>query len=439
MKNLKKPDGTIVEVEDDYTPLEGEEITEEEITVTEGKEEGKEGEEDEKGMKEDLKSFIKSETIDSLDKELEKKSDELVKKFFAGVEKQRKVAINAGGTDTVKATDQEVVRKWLGCLLHRDHAGMALLQKDYLQVGDNAQGGYLVPPQLLAEVNRFTEEYGVARSDMRYLPFSGPGNERTIPALASSVSVYWLAEGAAKTSTKPTFGLVTQTLEKLAAIVPMTEELLEDSAINIIALLGELFGEAVAAEEDRVFLAGDTGDGDPFMGVINAVGAVAVAMGAGDVAADIDADDLNNLIYAVPRAIRNKGIFYLSSTLFQAIQQLKTTTGAYIVQSPVGSQPGSIWNRPYKLVDVLPSSAEATAETPIMFYTDLRKTCVYGDKGGLKVKLLDQAIVSSAETSPSDLNLATQDMIALRIVKRTGYVPVLPAGIAVLSTGVAES
>ena len=437
--NIRDANGTITEVEEGYELKDGETLVEEtdkEKEEREAKEEAEktEKEEDEKAIKDDLKSFIRTETVDSLEKELDKKSNELVKKFFDGIEKSRKVAIDTK-VPVEKSTDQEVVRKWLGCLLHRDHAGMKLLQKDYLQITNDSQGGYLVPTALLAEVNRFTEENGIARSDMRYLPFSGPGNTRQIPALASSVSVYWLGEGAAKTSTKPTFSLVDQTLEKLAAITPMTEELLEDSAIDIIKLLGELFGEAVAAEEDRVFLAGDTGAGDPYMGVINAVGIVPVLMTAADAAADIDADDLNNLIYGVPRAIRDKGTFYMHSSIFQLIQQLRSVaTGEYIVQSPVGTRPGTIWGRPYKLVDVLPDSTAAAGGVPFMFYTDLNKTCVYGDKAGLKVKLLDQGIVSSAETSPSDLNLSTQDMIALRIVKRVGYVPVLPAGIAVLTT-----
>jgi len=437
--NIRDANGTITEVEEGYELKDGETLVEEtdkEKEEREAKEEAEktEKEAEEKVVKDDLKSYIKAETVEALEKELDKKSDAIVKKFFDGIEDGRKVAIKTK-IPVAKSTDQEVVRKWLGCLLHRDHAGMKLLQKDYLQITDDSQGGYLVPTALLAEVNRFTEENGIARSDMRYLPFSGPGNTRQIPALASSVSVYWLGEGAAKTSTKPTFSLVDQTLSKLAAITPMTEELLEDSAIDIIKLLGELFGEAVAAEEDRVFLAGDTGAGDPYMGVINAVGIAPILMTAADAAADIDADDLNNLIYGVPRAIRDKGTFYMHSSIFQLIQQLRSVaTGEYIVQSPVGTRPGTIWGRPYKLVDVLPDSTAAAGGVPFMFYTDLNKTCVYGDKAGLKVRLLDQGIVSSAETSPSDLNLSTQDMIALRIVKRVGYVPVLPAGIAVLTT-----
>ena len=250
--------------------------------------------------------------------------------------------------------------------------------------------------------------------------------------MLSSVSVFWVNEAGVKPSTKPTFKLVPQVLKKIAAIVPMTEEILDDSAIDIIRLLGELFGEAIALEEDRVFLNGDIGAGDPFDGVLRATGVIPVE-GPADID-DLTADHLLDMIYAVPRMIRNKGKFYLNSTIFAILQKLKAdTSGVYIVQNPVGNQPGTIWNRPYELVDVLPDDSVAGDEEPVMFYTDLSKTCVYGDKQGIRVKLLDQAIVQSAEESPSDLNLATQDMVAFRIVKRVGYVPVLPQGISVLT------
>lgn len=427
MPKVKRVDGTIEEVEEGYVLQEGEEFVEEE------KEEESKIEEE---TKEELKSYIQQETIDTLEKELDKVSNELVSKFFDGVKEQRKKYITTG-VKPKNLSDQEIVRKWFDALLKKDYATIRIIQKDYLNITDDAQGGYLVPPpQLVTEVNRFVEEYGIARSDMRYLPFSDAGNERKIPALDAAVSVYWVGEAGAKPSTKPTFKLVTQTLKKLAAIVPITEELLQDSAIDIIKLLGELFGEAIAREEDRVFLTGRTANGDPYDGILYASGVVNVDMGTGKLVDDITADDLLELIYAVPTSIQKTGTFYLSPAVFKRIQQLKdAASGQYIVQSPVGSQPATIWGRPYKLVQVLPDDTINIANTPFMFFTDLSKTAVYGDKGGLQVKLLDQAVVQTAEESPTDLNLATQDMVALRVVKRVGYVPVLPNGIAVLRTG----
>lgn len=420
------------------------EIEETEVEETEVEEVEETDEETEEEAKENLKSYIQSETVTASEKAidalLDKKSEELVNKFFAGIEKSRGVAIKSAKKQVKNITEQEQVRNWFTALMNKDASSLKTMEKDYLNTGDNEKGGYLVPPALVAEVNRFTEEYGVARRDMRYLPFSGAGNERKIPKSLNSVSTYWVGEGGKKPSTVPGFALVTQTLKKIAAICPMTEEMLEDPAIDIIKLLGELFGEAVAYEEDRVFLAGLTSDGDPFNGVINASGVIPVVIGS-DNPSDEDfgellADAMNRAMYAVPTQVRKKGKFYMNSAFMGILQRVKDSEGRYLIQQPVGdSNVSTIWTRPIELTDVLPADDVSGDEAPVMFYTDLAKTCVYGDKGGLRVKYLTEATVSSAGESPSEINLAEEDMVAVRIVKRTGYVPVLPEGIAVLVLG----
>ena len=434
---IKKADGSIVEVDDDYTPEEGEEIVDEDKEA-EKEDEGGGDEDEEKAVKEDLKKFIKDETIANLDKELDAKSEELVKKFFDGVAKQRKAAIDGRKAPVKKTSEQELTRKWWNCLVNQDISGARAIQKDYLREGDDASGGYLVPPPaLMAEINRFTEQYGVARREMRYLPFSGPANSRKIPRLGSSVSVYWASEAGKKSKTKPSFELVTQTLKKIVAIAIYTEELVEDSAIDINALLGELFGEAVAKEEDRVFFAGDTNDGDAYNGILNATGIVPVVMGDGDVAADIDVDDLIEMKYAVPKEVRQTGKFYGNSAIFKLCEKLKDKNDRYILHDAQNGNAPTLCGRPYEELDILPDDDLVTEETPFLIYTNLKKTCVYGDKGTLRLKLLSEATLDfdDSDESPNNINLAENDMQALRIVKRTGYVPVLPSGIAVLKTG----
>lgn len=434
---IKKADGSIVEVDDDYTPEEGEEIVDEDKEA-EKEDEGDGDEDEEKAVKEDLKKFIKDETIANLDKELDAKSEELVKKFFDGVAKQRKAAIDGRKAPVKKTSEQELTRKWWNCLVNQDISGARAIQKDYMREGDDASGGYLVPPPaLMAEINRFTEQYGVARREMRYLPFSGPANSRKIPRLGSSVSVYWASEAGKKSKTKPSFELVNQTLKKIVAIAIYTEELVEDSAIDINALLGELFGEAVAKEEDRVFFAGNTDDGDVYNGILNATGIVPVVMGDGDVAADIDVDDLIEMKYAVPKEVRQTGKFYGNSAIFKLCEKLKDKNGRYILHDAQNGNAPTLCGRPYEELDILPDDDLVTEETPFLIYTNLKKTCVYGDKGTLRLKLLSEATLDfdDSDESPNNINLAENDMQALRIVKRTGYVPVLPAGIAVLKTG----
>ena len=104
--------------------------------------------------------------------------------------------------------------------------------------------------------------------------------------------------------------------------------------------------------------------------------------------------------------------------------------GVYLVQHPtVAGSPWTIWGYPIELTDALPSFASAGAGAPFMFFANLNKTCVYGEKQGIRIKMLTEGTL---EGSPN-LNLAERDMVAMRASKRVGYVPVLPSGIAVIT------
>jgi HK97 family phage major capsid protein len=293
-------------------------------------------------------------------------------------------------------------------------------------------GAYLIPEELRSEILRIAQnQYGLARRDMRYLPFSGPGNERKIPALATSVSVSWTGEGQAKRSTQPTFDVVTQTLKKLAAIVPMTEEIIEDSTINLTALVAELFAEAVAKEEDLQFFAGT---GAPWTGILNN-GLVNVVNTATDDPADITADDLLALVDATPTSVIDGAKFYMNRTVYSKIRTLRegVGTGTYIVQPPTAGGPASMWGYPVELSDAFTPVSTTGQDVPFVLFGNLKKTAIFGDKQQLRVKMLDQATVNNT-TNNGTLNLAQQDMIALRIVERVGYVLALPTGVSVLKT-----
>jgi HK97 family phage major capsid protein len=225
-------------------------------------------EDESKGLDlEKVKELVSASVQEAIAKKVDAISTEIVSKFTAGVADQRKRAL-AGKDNKKDMKADEKTRAFMKCLLEHDIAGAkALTTSDSGTSPDDAKAGLLIPEELRAEVLRIAEtQYGLARRDMLYLPFSGPGNERPIPTLGTSVKVFWTGEGKAKKSTQPGFDLVKQTLKKLTAIVPMTEEILEDSAINLTTLLGALFAEAVAKEEDLQFFAGV---GTPWTGVLN--------------------------------------------------------------------------------------------------------------------------------------------------------------------------
>jgi len=64
----------------------------------------------------------------------------------------------------------------------------------------------------------------------------------------------------------------------------------------------------------------------------------------------------------------------------------------------------------------------------------LKLAAYFGDKQQIRAKLLDQATITDADGSTT-INLAQQDMIALRLEERVGYVLALPSAVTVLRTG----
>jgi HK97 family phage major capsid protein len=369
------------------------------------------------------------------EKRMEKFASDLASKFLEGVSAQRAKAADEPVKKDEKADD--TTRKFIKALISGDRAAAKALTTTTPagESPDDSAAGLLIPTELMTEVLRLKEEYGVARREMRYLPFSGPGNSRTLPALGTSVSVNWTGEGARKKSSQPKFSLVTQTLKKLTGMCPLTEEILEDVAINLTSLVGELFAEAITAEEDSQFF---TGDGTVWTGILNNTSVTKKQQASGGVT-NLDADDLLDLKNAVPASVRKNGKFYLSSSVLAIVQKLKGTDGHYIwKESPSDSQPGTIWGRPYELVDSMPEATEVVSGDQYVIYGDLKKGAIYGDKGAIRVKLLDQATITDTDDE-TNLNLAEQDMIAMRITQRVGYVVAVPAAIAVLEAQETQS
>ena len=117
---------------------------------------------------------------------------------------------------------------------------------------------------------------------------------------------------------------------------------------------------------------------------------------------------------------------------------MKDLQGNYIFQNPGQGQPGTIWNYPYELSDAFPTASSVEEGDNYIAFGNLKQGCIFGDKQQLRVKLLEEATITDTDGETA-INLAEQDMLALRIVERVGYVVALPKAITVLNSGEAES
>lgn len=398
-------------------------LSAEQVTAAEGAEEEVEEEEEEDGVDEKSLAALVSKSVAE---QVEAAAEQIAASFAKGLETARAKAF-AGDAPAAKKDVSSDTKAFMTALFGNDTASLKAISG-----ASSTVGGYLVPDELRAEILRIAEtQYGLARREMRYLPFTGPGNSRRIPALATSVSVTWTDEAVEKTSTAPTFGVVTQTLKKLAAIVPMTEEILEDSTIDIVALVAQLFAEAVAKEEDIQFF---RGTGTPWTGVLYN-GSVNVRNISGTNPNAVQPEDLLDLIDAVPSDALQGSKFYMHRSVMSVLRGLRDGgTGMFILQQPTApGQPATMWGYEVVTSDAFVPVTTTGNSVPFILFGNLQRAAIFGDKQQLRVKMLDQATVANAANN-GYLNLAQRDMMAVRIVERVGYVLALPQAVAVLKT-----
>ncbi len=213
----------------------------------------------------------------------------------------------------------------------------------------NTGGGYLVPTEFSSQVIRIMNDASAIMKLANVIPMSTW--KRQIPKQLTNLQVGWVAEGATKPISNPTFGQIEQTAKVLATVVKCSDELLRDSAINLTQFLAELVAEAMALEIERVALIGNTQNGDPFDGVFHTSGINSVDMSG----ANVSFDDIANLIFTLDDAQAKDGVLVLSRVGLNKLIKIKDNNGNYIWSPPSLGNPATIWNTPYVISSQIPN------------------------------------------------------------------------------------
>lgn len=146
----------------------------------------------------------------------------------------------------------------------------------HMEIGEDSQGGFLVPEvyradlQMIALENAIVRPNGATiippiRTDSVKIPYVNDVSHAT--TVFGGVQAFWTAEAAAKEATKATFGQMELVPKKLAGLTYTSNELLADSAIALEPLIKRMFGSAWGYFEDDAFLNGN-GVGQP-LGIQN--------------------------------------------------------------------------------------------------------------------------------------------------------------------------
>ena len=120
---------------------------------------------------------------------------------------------------------------------------------------DNQYGGFLVPEEFGTDLIDLREEYGVFRPNAR--PVAMASDTKTNPRRAGGLTAYFVGEGEAGTESTKTWNQVRLTAKKLQVLSRYTNELNDDSVINIGDDLAGEIAYAFSLKEDQCGFLGD--------------------------------------------------------------------------------------------------------------------------------------------------------------------------------------
>lgn len=365
--------------------------------------ENKEKEYQEKAQKlaEEISAQVKASLgIEDLQKELKRLNEEIVAKNQEAV---MKVFV---AEDTQKAvnelTKEEKIKAYARALFTADEVALKVLSE-----GTNADGGFTVPQDFYGVLLQEITEKALMRPLVTVVPMKT--NTLTLSMIDHGPEVYWTAEGVAKTTTTADFSQPSITAYKMAAIIYLTDELIDDSAFDLVNVLISRFADRIATEEDKVITNGN-GTTQPD-GIFNDTNVST----RNCTAAGLTFDDIINLIYDLPVKFRANAKFLIHPNIVRELRLIKDADNRYMWQDPVSAgQPATLHG--YQVIENYWCPINEIA------FGDYKEAYWLGDRQRMTVK-----ITNDSETT------FVQDKTAIRVVERIGGDVVFPNAIRVLT------
>ena len=234
-----------------------------------------------------------------------------------------------------------------------------------LQVGTETEGGYLVPDEYERTLVQALEEQNIFRQLAHVIHTSS--GDRKIPVVASKGTAQWIDEEAQYPESDDSFGQVSIGAYKLATMIKISEELLNDSVFDMPSYIATEFARRIGAAEEEAFFTGN-GAGRP-LGILAETGGAQVSV-TGAKADAVTFDEVMDLFYSLRSPYRRNAVFIMNDATVKALRKLKNGNGDYIWQPSVtAATPDTILNRPVYTSGFMPTLATGN------------KTILFGDLG----------------------------------------------------------
>jgi len=227
-------------------------------------------------------------------------------------------------------------------------------------------GGLIIPKTLASEIEVALKAYGGMFEAATILNTSH-GGDLILPTVNdTSAKATIVSEYDQSTKRAPSFGsVVLKAYTYRTPIIPVSQELIQDSAFDLDALLSRLLADSFSRGVNEDLTTGN-GTGKP-TGIVTA----ATACTTQAAAASIKLDDIIDLIKSVNSAYARNGKFMFNRNTLWELAKIKDQTGRYIWQdSTREGTPATLFGKQYVLNDDM---ADIGAGNASVLFGDLTK------------------------------------------------------------------
>lgn len=254
-----------------------------------------------------------------------------------------------------------------------------------LSIGTDSEGGYLVPDEYERKLVQALEDEVFFRSLANVIKTSS--GDRKIPIVTSKGEAAWIDEGGQFPESDDSFGQTSIGAYKLATMIKVSDELLNDSVFNIENYISKEFARRIGTKEEEAFFVGD-GKGKP-EGLFGSAD-----LGVTAATVNITFDDVMDLFYSLRAPYRKKATWLLNDSTVKAIRKLKDGNGNYIWQPSVrDGEPDRILNRPYRTSIYVPELATGNR---VMAFGDYSYYWI-ADRQGRSFKRLNELYATTGQ------------------------------------------
>jgi HK97 family phage major capsid protein len=215
--------------------------------------------------------------------------------------------------------------------------------------GAGQDGGFLIPAQFGNEIFMLsmtesallpmTDNVDVTSNSMAF-----PKDETTAWG-TNGIRAYWQAEATAATATKPVLGQNVLRLKKLMALVPVSDEMLEDTSA-LATYLPKKIGMSMQWKINEAILFG-SGAGVP-LGAFIGNAAVVVPKDSGQSTLTLSATNVVNMMARLPAGSFPNSVWLINPDVLPSLVTL--VLGNYPIYLPAGGVVGGLQSSPYGML-----------------------------------------------------------------------------------------